>query len=314
MSPQRPPRSVVTGVLALSLATIVLAQDPVFRVAADTVPVFVTVTDGDDRLVTTLTRDQFEVRDEGRPQPITLFDNTPQPVSLIVMLDVSGSMAGNLRLLRAASIELFRRLGPEDLVRVGTFGDDVVIGGPFTRDPQALVAMLPETISESAPTPLWRGLNEAISELTDVSGRRVVLVLSDGGDSGPQWNQRFVGELNVRERAQQEDVMVYAIGLQSRSGFPRAPGAGLGAMLADSLPDPALGRAAVETGGGYFELRPRDDLAAAFARVADELHSQYLLGFAPPRRDGDMHDIDVRLTARGLKARARREYRAPEEP
>jgi len=308
-----PPRPVLGALIALTVVSTATAQDQVFRVAADTVPVFVTVTDRDDRLVTTLTRDQFEVRDDGRPQPITLFDNTPQPINLIVMLDVSGSMAGNLRLLRAASRELFRRLGPDDRVRVGTFGDDVVIEGPFTRDPVELAAMLPEEINPSAPTPLWRGLNDAITELTDVGGRRVVLVLSDGGDSGPQWNQRFVGELDVRERAQHEDVMVYAIGLQSRTAFAPQPGANLGAMLGASLPDPALGRAAVETGGGYFELRPRDDLAAAFARVADELHSQYLLGFAPPRRDGDMHRIDVRLTTRGLNARARREYRAPED-
>jgi len=68
---------------------------------------------------------------------------------------------------------------------------------------------------------------------------------------------------------------------------------------------------ALETGGGYTEIRPRDDLGAAFARVADELHSQYLLGFAPPRRDGNVHDIDVRVTQRGLTPRARKSYVAP---
>ncbi|RPH59216.1 MAG: hypothetical protein EHM89_11070, partial [Acidobacteria bacterium] len=85
-------------------------QQPVFRGGGEVVRVFVTVLDRDGRLVTSLTRDKFEVRDDGRPQPITQFDNTPQPIRLIVMLDVSGSMAGNLPLLREASAQLFARL------------------------------------------------------------------------------------------------------------------------------------------------------------------------------------------------------------
>jgi VWFA-related protein len=97
-------------------------QQPGFRGTGDAVRLFATVTDGDGRLVTTLRRDDFEVRDEGKPQPITLFDNTSQPIRLIVMLDVSGSMEGSLRLLRAAAEQLFARLCPDDAARVGTFG------------------------------------------------------------------------------------------------------------------------------------------------------------------------------------------------
>src|SRR5678815_1515146 len=85
------------------------AQQPVFRGGGDVVRVFSTVTDRDGRLVTKLGRDDFEVRDEGKPQPITQFDNTPQPIRLIVMLDISGSMEGNLPLLRDASAQLFAR-------------------------------------------------------------------------------------------------------------------------------------------------------------------------------------------------------------
>src|SRR5262245_15317817 len=97
------------------------AQQPVFRGTSDAVHVFVTVTDRDGRLVTTLQTDDFEVRDEGKPQPIMLFDSTPQPIRLIVLLDVSGSMEGNLPLLRGAADQLFARLRSDDVVRVGTF-------------------------------------------------------------------------------------------------------------------------------------------------------------------------------------------------
>src|SRR6185295_9795521 len=115
-------RFVTYGMLAacvMSAAGAAGRQQPVFRGTGDAVRVFVTVTDRDGRLITTLTRDDFEVRDDGKPQPITLFDNTPQPIRLIVMLDVSGSMQGNLPLLRDASEQLFARLRPDDLVRVG---------------------------------------------------------------------------------------------------------------------------------------------------------------------------------------------------
>src|SRR5207249_9494660 len=120
-------------------------QPPIFRGTTDAVHVFVTVTDRDGRLVTTLSRDDFEVRDDGKPQPITLFDNTPQPIRLIVMLDVSGSMEGNLPLLRAAADQLFARLRPDDVVRVGTFGHEITVSPSFTHDLEQLRRALPDT-------------------------------------------------------------------------------------------------------------------------------------------------------------------------
>ena len=167
------------------------AQQPVFRGTGDTVRVFATVTDGDGRLVTSLTRDDFEVRDDGKPQPITLFDNTPQPIRLIVMLDVSGSMEGNLPLLRAATEQLYSRLRPADRMRIGTFGRDVTIGPWLSGDAHELRTALPDAIAPDALTPLWRAVDEA-ADAFGAGGdeRRVILVLSDGKDSGPLFRQR----------------------------------------------------------------------------------------------------------------------------
>jgi hypothetical protein len=77
------------------------------------------------------------------------------------------------------------------------------------------------------------------------------------------------------------------------------------------MPDPGLARVAQETGGGYVELRASQDLGAAFAAIADELHRQYLIGYAVPARDGRVHDVDVRVSTRGLEPRARKDYVAP---
>lgn len=303
----------VLGVLGAS------PQDqPVFRAGSELVRVFVTVSDRDGRLVTTLTQDDFEVRDQGKPQPIAVFDNSPQPIQLVVMLDVSGSMEGNLPLLREAAEQLFARLNPDDVARVGTFGREVTISPGFTRDVAELRGALPEHIEGDAPTPLWRAVDEAFDAFADGedgSARRVVLVLSDGKDSGPTgFRTRFVSQAEVIDRAREEDVMVYAIGLHSRQQRrPIVGPGGLQAALMADLPDPGLARTAEDTGGGYTEIRFGQDLGAAFAQVADELHSQYLIGYAPPKRDGKVHKIEVRVSQGGMKPRARKSYVAPEE-
>jgi VWFA-related protein len=310
-------RLITCGVVACALgSTGLIAQQPVFRARGDVVRIYATVTDRDGRLVTTLTKEAFEVRDEGKPQPIVLFDNTPQPIRLAVMLDVSGSMAGNLELLRGAAEQLFTRLRPDDAARVGTFGNDVTISPTFTHDAGELREALPDAIAPDAPTPLWRALDEAMDTFGgEGDERRVVLVLSDGKDSGPtSFGQHVASQAQVIDRARTDSVMVYAIGMRSRPQHQVPPGIGPGglqAALLRDLPDPGLARVAEETGGGYAEIRYGDDLGAAFARVADELHSQYLLGIAPPKRDGKVHDLDVRLSGKGLKPRARKSYVAP---
>lgn len=326
------------GVCVLTVLAAAGAQQPIFRGTGDAVRVFVTVTDREGRLVTTLNQEDFEVRDEGKVQPITLFDNSPQPIRLIVMLDVSGSMEGNLSLLRGAAEQLFTRLLSEDRARVGTFGHDITISPTFTRDASELRTALPRSIATDAPTPLWRAIDEALEafgnaddtdqraadradqRIADRKGeeRPVILVLSDGKDSGPiGFRQRYVSQVEVIERARREDVMVYAIGMRSRSQRRQVPGLGpegLQAALIADLPDPGLARVAEETGGGYTEIRFGQDLGAAFAQVADELHNQYLIGYAPPKRDGKVHEIDVRVSQRGLKPRARKSYVAPKDP
>jgi hypothetical protein len=79
-------------------------------------------------------------------------------------------------------------------------------------------------------------------------------------------------------------------------------------------PDPGLPKIAGETGGGYFELTRADDLRATFARVADELHQQYALGFEPTKLDGKTHELEVKLKTKGMKARARKSYVAAKPP
>jgi len=159
---------------------------------------------------------------------------------------------------------------------------------------------------------LWAALDQAMDEFADVSGRRVELVLSDSKDTGPIKGGRYYTVLEIIDRAQKEETMFYGVGLFSRMAPGMAGGSGgLMNAMADTFPDQSLGKLALETGGGYIEIRQRDNLAAAFARVADELHSQYLLGFTPTVRDGKQHKVEVKMKNGDYKARARKSYQAP---
>ena len=310
-------RAVLAACLLVSAAWPLAArQSPVYRTGNRTVSIYATVQDG-DRLVTNLPRDAFEVRDNGRAQPITLFDNGLQPISIVIMLDVSGSMLGNLALVRNAAVQMFTRLLPDDQARVGSFGEQITISPSFTNDQDELIRALWLDLPAGGATPLFAAIDRAMTALARVDGRRVVLVLSDGKDSGLQ-SAVNAGRVRatleaVMQRAQQEQFMIYAIGLHSRSAS-RARRGGVGRAGAGgngNEPDPGLRALSFESGGGYIEIDQTSALGPAFARVADELHRQYLVGYALPEADGRRHEVEVRLTRPGLTVRARKSYVAP---
>jgi Ca-activated chloride channel family protein len=292
------------------------AQQPPLRSGAKTVAVYATVSDKDGRLVPDLARDAFEIRDNGKPQPITVFSTDIQPITVVMMLDRSGSMRGNFRLVENAAEQFVRRLRPDDKARIGSFADKIDIQPEqFTSNQQELLGVLRSEMPITGPTPLWNAVDAAIGALEGQEGRKVVLVFSDGADAPGSFAFDNNSVMDVMRRAQKEDVMLYAIGLQTtvvrRPSGGGIGGGGVGGMTGSMTvqrPDPALATIAEDTGGGYFELTRADDLATTFARVADELHRQYALGFEPPKLDDKMHRLDVRVSAKGMKVRARREY------
>jgi Ca-activated chloride channel homolog len=306
-------RSASLGSILLLGSAIALAQQqPTFRSGARTVAVYATVAQKDGRLVTDLTRDAFEIREEGKPQPITVFSTEMQPVSVVMMLDHSGSMRGNVGLVEQAAEAFIKSLGPGDTARIGTFAERIVIQPEsFTSDQGTLIRILRSGQPVIGPTPLWNALGMAVEALRGREGRKVVLVFSDGGDSPNMMSLNNRSIMDVMRDAQRDDVMVYAIGLQTTVLMGPNPRGGIGSMggsMTSVRPDPGLARIAEDTGGGYFELNRSENLAATFAGVADELHRQYALGFEPLRLDDKMHKLDVRVNRKGLNVRARKEY------
>lgn len=286
-----------TLVVAATLST--LAQGPVFRSSTRIVPVLTTVTDSQGRLVPSLEKDEFSILDNGKPQDISFFSNEVLPFTVVVMLDTSASMTANLDLLKAAAEQFLLRLLPQDKGQVGAFNDKIQFSGTFTSDRDDLIGALGD-LQFGNPTRLYDAVDESMAVLTDVDGRKVVLVFTDGDDTASR-----VGLGHVLERARDEEVMVYAIGLESEFFN--------GQRVVRTRPDRGLRRLAEETGGGFFELKKTDELAPTFTRVAQELHSQYTLGFTPAVLDGKEHKLVVRMKQPGMTARARRSYVASPE-
>ena len=296
----------------LAAAFLSMAQQPTFRSGARTVAVYATVAQKDGRLVTDLPRDAFEIREDGKPQSLTVFSTDVQPFSVVVMLDHSGSMRGNAGLVEQAAEAFIKNLGPGDTARIGTFAERIVIQPEsFTDDQRTLLQILRSGQPVIGPTPLWNAIDMAVDALRGREGRKVVLVFSDGGDAPMNMSLNNRSIMDVMRDAQRDDVMVYAIGLQTTVLMGPNPRGGIGSMtgsMTSVRPDPGLARIAEDTGGGYFELNRSENLAATFAAVADELHRQYALGFEPPKLDDKMHKLDVRVNRKGLNVRARKEY------
>jgi Ca-activated chloride channel homolog len=294
---------VVVGALAVSLSdsalSVVEGQEPTFRSSTRIVPVVTTVFDMQGRLVPMLERDEFTILDNGKPQDITFFQNDVQPFTVVVMMDYSASMTANLDRLAAAAEQFILRMLPQDKGQVGAFSDKIQFSGTFTNDRDDLIFALKD-LQFGNPTRLYDAINESLAMLRGVEGRKVVLVFTDGDDTASR-----VGMGDVLDRARDEEAMIYAIGLESEYFN--------GQRMVRTRPDRGLRRLAEETGGGYFELKKTDELAPTFTRVAQELHSQYTLGFTPATLDGKEHKLVVRMRQPGMTARARRTYVASPE-
>ena len=201
-----------------------IAQEPTFRGANRTVAVYATVTDQNGRLVPDLTRDAFSIQENGKPQPLTLFANEIQPITVVILLDRSTSMRANFGLVQKAAERFVEVMRPEDKARIGSFSDRIEVDPrDFTSDHETLLTILRTDLQEGGPTPLWNAVNVGITALLHQEGRRVVLVFTDGMDAPLTQSSTNSSLKDVMKRAEDENVMVYAIGLASSSPRPVAP-------------------------------------------------------------------------------------------
>ncbi len=313
--------SILVALVAITLAVRAQApapaaqQPPVFRGSVDTVAIYATALDRGGGAVVNLDRDDFEVYDDGRRQNLTVFVKGLQPITAAVLVDTSASMTLNLDQARTAAEQFVIRMFPGDTARVGSFSDRLDLSPAFTGDRDALLNSLREGLHIGNPTLLWDAMDQTMTQLTPLGGRRIIMVLTDGIDT----ISKTTGEA-LLERIRADELMLYIVQFRTTprallAEEPLSPSAS--ALFGSNrsaqqrqAPNALLRRLALQTGGGHFMLSRYDDVNTTFTQVMQELHYQYVLGFAPERADGRVHNIQVRVNRPGVTVRARQTYQA----
>jgi VWFA-related protein len=256
----------------------------------------VSVLRGDGRFVTDLKEGDFEILEDGRPQVPSSFVRRELPVSLVLLLDASSSIAGRLSFSQAAAAGFLAALRPEDEAAVIEFNDRVRVLQPLTSDREALRAAVAR-IAAAGSTALYNALFITLKELPrpakdEALRRQAVVVLSDGQDTAS-----LVWEEQVADLARCSEAAVHVIDLRPGEETSRS----------ESL----LRLLSRESGGEMHRPASVRDLDAVYARIGEELKSQYSIGYASsnPVADGRWRRITVRVRGRGdLRVRHRTGY------
>jgi VWFA-related protein len=279
-------------------------EDQVFRAAVEMVSLNVTVVDAKNRYITDLTRDDFIVVEDGAKQEISYFSRTSLPIALSLLIDTSASMEQRMLVAQNAATGFARRLRPQDLAQVVDFDTRVEVLQDFTADAEALETAIRATRAGGS-TSLNNALYISLKELAKIRPkseddvrRRAIVLLSDGEDTSS-----LVTFEEVLDLAKRSETAIYAIGLQSRESASK------GFREAEFV----LRQLAQETGGRSFFPQRVEDLAGVYGVIADELASQYTVGYAStnPRRDGAWRRLNVQINRQGTAARTKRGYYAP---
>jgi Ca-activated chloride channel homolog len=305
-------RPAVVAALVLS-AFPVLAQTPratprppTFGTEIEVINLNVSVTDGRGRYVTDLIAKNFAVYEDGVRQDLSLFTHENLPISLALLVDTSASMDEKLSVAQAAAIRFVKTLRPQDLAEVGQFNDRLTILQDFTSDQNALDTAIKNTHA-SGPTALHNALYVTLRELTKQKKagelrRRAIILLSDGEDTAS-----LVSDDQVEELARQTEIAIYSISLRPSSSAERQ-------RLEFSQAIHLLTALSHDSGGQVFFPNSLSELDAVYDQIAEELRTQYNLGYISgnKRRDGKWRRIVVRTPDReDLQIRHKLGYFAP---
>jgi Ca-activated chloride channel family protein len=280
------------ALLAALTSTLWAQAPPRFQAAVEVIRVSLSVTDGHNHLVTGLSGTDFAVFEDGVKQEVSFFTRDPLPLSVALLVDGSASMEEKLRVAQEAGIRFVRTLRPGDMGQIVQFNDRASTLQDFTSDHAALEAALRRTQASGA-TVLYTALYVALKQMRsqgspEAPRRRAIVLLTDGEDTASS-----VDDEQVLELARQADVGVYVIALRTDHALERQ-------RLAFAQATYFMTAVTRDTGGEAYFPSALSELDAVYARIADELRSQYTIGYTSSneQRNGKWRHIVVRIPAR----------------
>ena len=282
-------------------------QQPSFRAGVELVSLNVTVTDQTQKYVVDLSQDDFQVYEDGVKQDVTLFNRTNLPIALALLVDTSASMETRLPIAQEAAIGFARKLRPQDLAEIIDFDSRVIVLQNFTNKASDLETAIRKT-SAGGSTSMYnaiyialKDLKKAVATNSDEIRRQAIVVLSDGEDTSS-----LLPFEEVLDLAKRSETAIYAIGLRASES---SSSASKGFKEAEFV----LRQLAQETGGRSFFPNQIADLNGIYGQIAEELSSQYTVGYTSknPKRDGAWRRVVVRVNRPASTARAKLGYFAP---
>ncbi len=266
------------------------SSEVIFRADARLVEVYATVTDNQGRYVDDLPGNAFRVFEEGRAQPLAAFEPNTSSLNCALLLDTTGSMQAALPALKSAALKLIGELRAMDTVAVYTFRETLFRRQDFTTDKQAAKRAVLRAVPDGN-TALYDSLARVSREISHRSGKKVIVVFTDGAD-----NASTLASDAVVKRAKTIGAPVYTIAQGQALRFPH--------VLKQ------LENVAIATGGLSFAIHNPDEIRAVFEGIAADLQHGYLLAFRPSEaKAGEWRKIEVQLTgAKNRKVRAREGY------
>ena len=292
-------------VAPLLLSTTLLpAQDTVIRVNVNLVHVIATVRNQSGDLVGALQKSDFEILDNGVRQDIAVFARqADQPLSVALLIDTSGSTAKDLKFETESAARFLHVLltegRPEDSVALYSFNYDITEQQPFTHNHQALenrLRSLLKNLKGEAGTSLYDAIFYAARSLERREGRKIIVVITDGGETTSSRNLQ-----QALEAAQMADAVIYPLVVIP---ITNDAGRNIGG-------EHALTIMAERTGGRTFLPAGSEQLDSAFIDLLNELRTQYVLGFYPhgvPLTKDRFHTLQVRVKPAELRVSARNGY------
>jgi Ca-activated chloride channel family protein len=288
------------GVLAARAAHETSTGSPI-RVDSTLVLIPVSVTGPGNRPVTGLASHQFRVFEGKAEQKIVSLFREDAPLSVGIVFDASGSMAGKLAKAREAVREFLKSANPEDEFSLVTFGSTAAVAVPFTGNAGDISARL-LFVDSRGRTALLDAISLGLRYMKNArNARRALLVISDGGDNASRYS-----ESEMRPLLQETDVAVYAIGIYAGGSWTLPEEERTGPKL--------LTRLAEESGGRHFAVERANELPGAAAKIAQELRNRYVLAYRPEGQaaHGNYRRVQVKLVEpRGLHLYWRPGYYAP---
>jgi Ca-activated chloride channel homolog len=274
---------------------------PFIRTDVQLVLVPVSVTDSNERLVTGLSKQNFEIFEGKKRQEIRDFSSEDTPASIGIILDVSGSMHDKIDRVRDAVNHFCEDGNPQDEFFLVTFSDEPRLVADFTSATQEIQKELLFT-QPKGRTALLDAIYMGLHKMKDARyAKRALVIISDGGDNHSRYSER-----EIRSAAKESGVMIYSVGIFDR--YVPTEEEALGPELLAEITQP--------TGGRAFALENDKDLPAVVRHIGAELRTQYVLGYRPQdtANDGKWHKIKVTLRLPSklsfLRARARTGYYA----